>query len=127
MIILLGLAVLLLATCHGKSSPLTLIGSLVTVNNTTAYSSTNAIQTPQVSLQVFQFSNGGLTATNAAVLYVQISPDTTNWFNVGNPYYFAQTNQGTYPYYPPATNFTVYLRVQATTTNSVGLGGTYGN
>jgi len=119
------LAALLCSVAY--SAPTTLIGSLISVNGTS--NSTVVVLSPQqVSFQVFNFQNGGLTATNAATLYLQIATDTagTNFITVGT-YAFATTNAGTYSTYFASTNLTINMRIQAVTTNAVSLGGTYGN
>jgi hypothetical protein len=108
-----------------QAAPQILLGSLVSVNGT-SNSQVVALSPLQVSFQVFNFQNGGLTDTNAAALKVQISTDGTN-YTTSSTYLFPQTNSGGYTYYAPSTNVQVYLRVQAVTTNAVLLGGSYGN
>ena len=108
-----------------QAAPQILLGSLVSVNGT-SNSQVVAMSPLQVNFQVFNFQNGGLSNTNAAALKVQISTDGTN-YSTTSTYFFPETNSGGYTYYAPSTNLSVYLRVQAVTTNAVLLGGSYGN
>ena len=107
------------------AAPVVLIGTLVTVNNTTSSSSTNAIIPYNPNLAVFNFTHGGLVNTNDAVLHVLITSDLTNWTTVAS-FKFPSTNAGSYSFYPTNFQFPIYMKVVATTTNSVQLGGTYG-
>lgn len=109
-----------------QAAPEILLGSLVSVNNTTSNSQVVALSPLQINFQQFNFQNGGLSNTNACSLKVQISTDGTNFITTST-YLFPQTNSGGYTYYAPSTNIQVYVRVQATTTNNVLLGGSYGN
>jgi hypothetical protein len=108
-----------------QAAPQILLGSLVSVNGT-SNSQSVALSPQQITFQQFNFQNGGLTDTNAATLKIQLSLDGTNYINCGS-YLFPLTNSGGYTYYAPSTNISVYLRVQAVTTNAVLLGGSYGN
>ena len=108
-----------------QAAPQILLGSLVSVNGT-SNSQVVAMSPLQVNFQVFNFQNGGLSNTNAAALKVQISTDGTN-YSTTSTYFFPETNSGGYTYYALSTNLSVYLRVQAVTTNAVLLGGSYGN
>ena len=108
-----------------QAAPVLIIGSLVTVNNTTAYSSTNACFTYNPTLQQFTIQHGALTATNALVLNIQCTVDQTN-FVTAFTWYPSTTNAATEYIYAGAVPVTNYFRVQCVTTNSVQVGGNYG-
>jgi hypothetical protein len=108
-----------------QAAPVLIIGSLVTVNNTTAYSSTNACFTYNPTLQQFTIQHGALTATNALVLNIQVSTDAVNFTN-SLTWYPTTTNAATEYIYAGAVPVTNYFRVQCVTTNSVQVGGNYG-
>lgn len=115
-----------LAVCSiAYAAPTSLIGNLVTVNGTTN-STVLTMPEQNINFQQFNFEHGGLLNTNQVTLAIQISTDLTNYTTVST-YKFSNTNAGTYTYYAPSTNVPIYLRVRVTTTNSTGLGGTYGN
>lgn len=118
------IAVALFASVAAYAAPVTLIGSLVNVNNATSNSAPTTI-TYNPALSQFNIQNGGLTATNALVVNIQISIDQTNYVTIAT-YRPSATNATTETFYPGSTPVTVYMRAQAVTTNSVNLGGTYG-
>jgi hypothetical protein len=114
-----------MAEMQAPAAPVLIIGSLVTVNNTTAYSSTNACFTYSPTLQQFTIPHGALTATNALVLNIQVSTDQVNFTNAFT-WYPTTTNAATEYIYAGAVPVTNYFRVQCVTTNSVQVGGNYG-
>ena len=121
----LSILAFLLCAAVIQAAPVLIIGSLVTVNNTTAYSSTNASFSYNPTLQQFTISHGALTATNALVLNIQSSVDQTNFVS-SYVWYPTTTNAATEYIYAGSVPVTNYFRVQCTTTNSVQVGGNYG-
>lgn len=103
----------------------TLLGTLITVNNTTSNTVAVVSGTVPAPRGTFVVAHNGLTATNALVCTEQLSIDNTNWITV-NTFTFAATNAtaqsflgGNY------TNRTIYTRLAITTTNSVDVGVSY--
>jgi len=118
-----GLVVLCLAMVMvGRASSYTFLGTLATVNNTTSNSTGLAISTLSGSGSIY-VQNGGLTATNALRVNVQLSVDNTNFVTVAT-YWPAATNATTELYYPSFST-PLYLRTQAVTTNNVTVGVVY--
>jgi len=116
---------LLTSALAANAAPTMLLGNLVSVNGTSNSAVVN-MPNQTVSFQPFSFQNGGLTSTNDVTLHVQLSTDGTN-YNTVNSYKFTTTNAASVNYFAPSTNITVYMRVQAVTTNATLLGGSYGN
>ncbi len=113
-------AVLGLGTWLLHAAPITLIGSLLTVNGTTNSTST-AVGTVTLNYSTLYVQNGGLTTTNAMLVYGQISVDNTNWLTVAT-YTASVTNAGTGTWIVPGTNYTLWGRFQIQTTNATGMG-----
>ena len=97
-----------------------LLGTLITVNNTTSNSTAVSVGTITVPPQSITVQTAGLTATNALVINSQVSLDGTNFVNIKS-YYMTSTNAGSETFNTGYTNQTIYFRVSATTTNSVNL------
>jgi len=100
------------------------LGSLVSVSNTTSNSAALAVGSFAVPQGRFFVSNGGLTATNALHVNVQVSVDGTNFVTVAT-YWPSSTNAVTDSFSPGYAAQTIYLRTQAVTTNAVSVGTTY--
>src|ERR1017187_7899114 len=112
--------------CAIIASPVLLVGSLQTVNNTTFTSHTNALSLNYPTPLQVAVTHGALANTNDVALTYQVTVDKVNWITfatVTMPNTNATTDviQG-YGY--PVTNF---FRVIVTTTNSQTLGISYGN
>lgn len=102
----------------------TFLGTLITVDNTTSNSASLAAGSFSMPSGYFLIQNGGLTATNALRVNVQVSVDNTNFLTVAT-YYPSVTNAATDRYSPAYSAQTIYMRVQAVTTNSVEVGTSY--
>lgn len=114
-------------TTSTYATPTLLIGSLVTVNNSTSNSPVVQALGNTTASQTLTITHGALTATNAFYIAGQFTVDQTNYFTspvVWYPYYTNATTE-----YIPANyfTFTPYFRAQVTSTNSVQVGGSYGN
>lgn len=112
--------------CAVIASPVLLVGSLQTVNNTTFTSNTNVLSQNFPSPYQLAVTHGALANTNDISLAYQVSVDNVNWktfASVTMPSTNATTDviQG---YIYPLTN---YFRVLVTTTNSQTVGISYGN
>ena len=119
------LFVLLLAQV-ASAAPLNIVGTLTTVSNTTAYSSTNVTFNYVPYMQKFIVQHGTLTNTNSLVINFQQSADQINFVT-------------TYTWRPSSTNdayetisastipVTNYFRLQIVTTNLVQVNTTYGD
>lgn len=118
------LLAILAVTWASRAGNYTFLGSMVTVNNTTSNSTALAVGTLSVPEGRFLIQNGGLTATNALRVNVQISIDNTNFLTVAT-YWPSVTNAATDVYMPSYSAQTVYIRAQAVTTNSVQVGTSY--
>jgi hypothetical protein len=116
----------LLSALSSEAAPVTLIGTLVTVNNTTSNSTAISVSPHPVYLSNFGFANNGLTDTNALQMNVQLSLDGTNFVTISS-WKSSVTNAGAYGYTVTPTNWPVYMRVQSVTTNNVSVGATYSN
>ena len=102
----------------------TLLGSLITVNNTTSNSTAVAIGSFTVPPQQLLVQNGGVvTGTNTFTANFQISLDQANWVTIKS-YNPTVTNAATDSVTVPATNQTIYFRFQAVTTTNVQVGAT---
>lgn len=98
-----------------------LIGSLTTVNNTTANSASSQIGSFLASPGTFSITNNGLSATSALTVNLQWSIDNSNWTNVAtfNP---PSTNAATYQWAPQVSAQPFWQRIQVVTTNNVQVG-----
>jgi hypothetical protein len=76
-------------------------------------------------LQQFTVTHGALTATNAMVLNIQSTLDQVNYVTIYT-WYPSTTNAATEYIYAGQIPVTNYFRVQCVTTNSVQVGGSYG-
>ena len=124
-IIAFGLVVVIVGSIWlARATSYTFLGSLVPVNNTTSNSASLLIGTFNMPAGTFLIQNGGLTATNALRVNVQLSVDNTNWLTVST-YWPSATNATTETYIPSYAAQSIYIRAQAVTTNSVNVGGTY--
>jgi hypothetical protein len=108
-----------------RATPTLLVGSLVTVNNTSSNSPTIGALTYVPASQQFTISHGALTATNAFYLTFQPTLDGTNYVSSGVWYPF-YTNACTEIIPPGYFTITNNFRVVITSTNSVQVGGSYG-
>lgn len=115
---LAGLGLLALAAVSPAAQ---LLGTLVTVNNTTSNSTAVAIGTISVPPQVLAVQTGGLTATNALTITAQVSMDGTNYTSIGT-FRMSTTNATTQTWNTGYSNQTLYFRISATTTNNVEVG-----
>ena len=117
-------AAFLLIAAAAQADSYMFMGSLVTVNNATSNSTALAVGTFSVPQGRFYIQNGGLTATNALRVNVQVSVDNTNFVTVAT-YWPSVTNAVTDSFSPAYSPQTIYLRAQAVTTNSVQVGENY--
>jgi hypothetical protein len=116
------LCLLLLATvCVTYASTTILIGSLTTVNNTTANSSSVLATTFLPNPGSFLISDGGLTATTAMAVVVSFSLDNVNFTNVATNFP-TTTAATTYTWNPSFSALPIWERVSVVTTNSVSAG-----
>lgn len=116
------LAILLLASVAVTWASTIVVGTLTTVNNTTAYSTTNTLPGFSPPAENYSITNAGLTATTALVINRQISVDGgTTWATV-DTWSPAVTNPAnvTWSTSPLVTN--LLERLAIVTTNSVQLG-----
>ena len=107
-----------------KATTYTLVGSMVTVDNTTSNTAAITLGTFAYPRGTFYIQNGGLTATGALVINIQASVDDTNFITIAT-YRPAATNATTETYSPAYAAQTIYLRASVVTTNSVQVGGVY--
>lgn len=126
---LLALLFLACVTCLVYATNYVLIGSMAGVNGT---SNSPSILIGQVypPRGTFYIQNGGIIATNAFLINVQMSIDGTNFFTVST--YYPNTNSVgvtnyTDTFSPAYSGIPIYLRAQAVTVGgtNVLLGGTY--
>lgn len=115
----------LLAFYAAQAAPILIIGSLVTVSNATAYSTTNQTFQNAPNMQMFTISHGALVSTNDLPLAIQSSTDQVNFTN-SYVWYPSTTNAATEYIYAGTIPVTNYFRVKVVTTNSVQVGGSYG-
>jgi hypothetical protein len=122
---ILLVAALCLVWKTAPAAPTLLMGSLVTVNNTTSNSPAVTAFSYNPTLQQFSVTHGALTSTGALTLNIQATVDQTNYVTIGTwtPSY---TNATTETFSGSSYAITNYIRVQAVTTNSVQIGGSYG-
>ena len=123
-------AVVMLAgalVCGVKALPVMIVGSLTTVNNTSANSTVAPMLSYNPAAQLFQIAHGTLTATSALTLnvYAGTTGTTNGCVQIGtwNP---SNTNAVTEYINANAFAVTNYIFVTAVTTNSVTVGGSYG-
>jgi hypothetical protein len=115
-------ALAMLAAFVAGAGTQVLIGSLLTVNNTTTNSaSVTLTETAAVSAHTLFVQTAGMSNTNALSIAGQVSLDNTNWLTIST-FVPAATNAGTVTWSTLATNMLLYGRVVVTTTNSVQLG-----
>jgi len=114
-------AILLAAFAVSSNAATTLLGTLVTVDNTTSNSTSVAVTSVTVPAQSLLVSHTLLTNTTSLTGYAQVSLDGTNFVDVAT-YTPSTTAAGTEAVTMAATNITVYLRFSAVTTNNVGVG-----
>ena len=112
--------------CIVIATPVLMVGSLQTVNNTTFTSNTNLLSANYPTPYQLLVTHGGLANSNDVSIAYQISTDLLNWktfATVTMPSTNATTEviQG---YNFPVTN---YFRLLVTTTNSQTVGVSYGN
>lgn len=109
-----------------SAAPTLLLGNLITVNNTTSNSPATTALNWNPTTQQFTISHGALTGTNALTLNIQATTDQTNYITIGT-WKPSFTNATTETIPANAFSITNYIRVQAVTTNSVTVGGSYGS
>ncbi len=117
-------ALLALLIMSAQAAPTLIMGNLLTVNGTTNSSPVTAFTYNQ-TLQQFSVTHGALTSTGALTLNIQATVDQTNYVTIGtwNP---STTNAATETFSGSAYAITNYMRVNCVTTNSVTVGGSYG-
>ena len=115
-------------TARAASNPF--LGSGFAAVNGTSNSTTFAVGNLYFPGGSFTFFNQGLTATNSPIFYIQASIDNTNFVTVASTF-FAVTNStgftNGFTTYPSYVATPIYFRVQAVSTNSVSLAGSYNN
>jgi len=121
--IVLLCSILLCALCaHAQTI---IVGSLTTVNNTTAVSTTNVIGTVAIPRNVFTFQdNGGMATTNQLVFNVQVSVDTNSWITVASSSPTG-TNAASWTFIPNYSAQPVLMRLQVVTTTNVAVAASY--
>jgi hypothetical protein len=114
-------------------SVLTLVGhaaAQITYSNLLTYTAINAatnngsaviIGAARITMPHYAVQNGGLTATNALVSYVQISLDGTNFMTISTNWPTI-TNAGIATITVRAQSLNVYSRIVHVTTNNVSVG-----
>jgi hypothetical protein len=125
--LLIGVAALLATVSAVRATPTLLIGSLVTVNNTTSNSPVVQALGNITASQTITITHGALTATNAFYIAGQFTVDQTNYYTSPVVWYPSYTNATTEYVNANYFTFTPYFRAQITSTNSVQVGGSYGN
>lgn len=127
--LLIPLALLVFLVCliaSTMAAPVMMVGSLVTVNNTSTNSLVTAALQYNPTLQQFMITHGALTSTNALAINIFVNTTgTTNGVQVGT-WYPSSTNATTEYINANTFSITNYVWVQAVTTNSVQVGGSYG-
>jgi len=118
------LALLLLPVLAVLADTVTVTNLLTytTVDTTTNNGSPVLIGTAYVpTTPTFTIQSGGLTDTNALVVYIQYGLDT-NTFSTIATYYQATTNAQDGTVVPSGITLSIYARTQVVTTNSVNVG-----
>ena len=107
----------------GAQAQTAILGGLTTVNNTTAYSSTNIVATNYPPNGILTIQHAALVNTNDYVAKFQYTIDGTNFITLAtcNPSSIVAGQDK----FTIATNFTLSFRVAITSTNSVQVGGSY--
>ena len=123
-----AVAVAIVAGAVAAIAGTVIIGPLVTWTTGTNYSSTVSIGSIPVPGVTLNIQHSGLTDTNNLPIYAQISlgvdaSGSTNYLTIAGPWYPSATNAGTYTWWIPTTNITLYGRIKSVQTNSVTLGG----
>ena len=120
----IALLILSLTAC-ALAAPVILVGNLVTVASTTSNSVPITLAVPAY-VGAFSITHGALTTTNDLPTKIQLSFDGTNYTTLRTVW--PTTNSASTDSYASQTvNLTVYLRASITTTNTVTVGGSYGN
>lgn len=120
---LLSLVILLLLAVSA-SADIT-VSNLLTytsVNNTTNNGTPTAVGSAYVPIEpTFNIQSGGLSDTNALVVYIEYGLDTNSFTPI---YTFRQssTNAGDYQVTPGTVTLTIYARTKVVTTNNVSVG-----
>lgn len=122
---LIAVALVTLIVLASRAANTTLLGSMASVDGT-SNSVATAIGTVAYPRGTFLIQHGGLASTNALLVHVQMSLDNTNFVTVAT-YGPSATNATTETFSPAYSAATVYMRVQAVTTNAVDVGTTYQN
>lgn len=115
--ILLFLAVLTIGSVAFAAPVVTNLLNLQVVSNATANTAATATGA-FVPAQVYFVQNTGLTSTNAAIYYAQISLDNTNFTTYATNQH-AATNAVVDTFTCDPNPVTLYFRVQVVTTNAV--------
>lgn len=120
---LIFIALLMIANAAGAAVTVSNLFTYGSVSNTTANGSNVLVGTAYVpTTPTFSIQNGGLTATNALVVYIQYGiGDTTNMTTVAT-YYPSATNATEAVVSPSGITLNIYARAQIVTTNSVNVG-----
>lgn len=118
--------ILCLICAASYAAPVILVGNLVTVNNTTSNSTPISLTVPTY-VGPYSITHGALSRTNDLPTQIQLSLDGTNYTTLVTRYPTTTNANATDSYGATTANLTVYLRASITTTNSVTVGGSYGN